>query len=89
MRTYITPLVEHRDAATLLETLEKLYEVARSVEKAARLLGVDRRTVQRRLEKVGELIGRAPRTCHVELEEALRLARLYESAGERADSLRP
>jgi PucR C-terminal helix-turn-helix domain/GGDEF-like domain len=86
MRTYVTPVVEHRDGATLLKILEKFYEAARNVDKAAKLLDIGRHTVERRLDKVGEIIGRELRTCHTEMEGALRLAQLHESSGESIES---
>lgn len=86
MRTYITPIVEHHDGATLLKTLEMFYEAAGIVDKAAKLLDKGRHTVERHLDKVGEIIGRELQTCHSDMELALRLARLYESSDESAES---
>lgn len=80
IRTYITRIMEHREAAALRTTLEKFYETGRNAEKAGKRMGVDRHTVNRRIEKVGELIGRDLRTCHADMEVALSLARLYEQA---------
>lgn len=76
-RTYFTPIAEHRDAATLLSTLQRFYEAARNMDKAARSLGnVDRHTVKRRLEKASRIIGCDLRDHHNHMELALRLARL-------------
>lgn len=47
MRTYITPVAEHQDVAMLLRALEKFYEAGRVVDKAAKLLGIGRHTVER------------------------------------------
>jgi hypothetical protein len=88
MRTYVTPVVEHHDGATLLKTLEKFYEAARTVDKTAKLLGIGRHTVERYLDKVGEIIGRELRTCHAEMEAALRLAQLHDGSGASTESPR-
>jgi DNA-binding PucR family transcriptional regulator len=89
MRTYITPVVEHHDGATLLRTLEKFYEAGRVVDKAAKLLGIGRHTVERHLDKIGEIIGRELRTCHTEIELALRLVQLHDGSSESPESSWP
>jgi hypothetical protein len=86
MRTYITPVVEHHDGAMLLRTLEKFYDAAHVVDKAAKLLGIGRHTVERHLDRIGELIGRDLRTCHAEMELALKLAQLHDGSSESTDS---
>ena len=86
MRTYVTPVVEHRHGVALLRTLEKFYEAAHVVDKAAKLLGIGRHTVERHLDKVGVIIGRELRTCHTEMELALRLAQLYDGSSESTGS---
>jgi PucR C-terminal helix-turn-helix domain/GGDEF-like domain len=86
MRTYITPVIEHHDGASLLRTLEKFYEAAHVVDKTAKLLGIGRHTVERHLDKIGQIIGRDLRTCHTEMELALRLAQLHDESGERTES---
>ena len=89
MRTYITPIVEHPDGATLLKTLETFYEAARIVDKAAKLLDIGRHTVERHLEKVRDIIGRELRTCHSDMELALRLAQLHYGSGVSTESPQP
>lgn len=85
MGAYITPIVEHHDGASLLRTLEKFYEAAYVVDKAAKLLGIGRHTVERHLDKIGEIIGRDLRTCHAEMELALRLAQLHDESAKAPD----
>jgi hypothetical protein len=79
VRTYVTPVIQHREGATLLKTLEKFYEAARTVDKASKVLKIGRHTVERHLDKVSEIIGRELRTCHSDMELALSLAWLYNS----------
>lgn len=86
MRTYITPVLEHDNGASLLRTLEKFYEVAHVVDKAAKLLGIGRHTVERHLDKVGEIIGRELQTCHAEMELALRLTQLHDESSKSTQS---
>ncbi|MHB2000602.1 MAG: helix-turn-helix domain-containing protein [Solirubrobacteraceae bacterium] len=78
IRTYVTPIVEHRSGAALRKTLEMFYEAAHKVDSASRLLGIDRHTINRRLDKVADIIGRPLPSCHSDIELALSLARLKE-----------
>jgi hypothetical protein len=89
MLTYVTPVVEHREGATLLKTLEKFYETARTVDKASKVLKIGRHTVERHLDKVGEIIGRDLRTCHSDMELALSLAWLYNRHDKSTESCMP
>jgi GGDEF-like domain/PucR C-terminal helix-turn-helix domain len=80
IRSYVTPIITHREGVTLRKTLETYYNAAQNVDKAARLLSSDWHTVRRRLDRVGAIIGSQLPALHSEMELALRLARLYEGA---------
>jgi DNA-binding PucR family transcriptional regulator len=75
--TYLAPLDEHGDPGLALrETLRAYFDAGFNAATAAAALGVDRHTVQRRLRKVEEALGRLLPTCHAEIEVALRLEEL-------------
>jgi DNA-binding PucR family transcriptional regulator len=74
--TYLTPLDEHGDSGLLRETLRAYFAAGFNAATAAAALGVDRHTVQRRLRKVEEALGRLLHTCHAEVEVALSLEEL-------------
>ncbi|HEY2334454.1 MAG TPA: helix-turn-helix domain-containing protein [Solirubrobacterales bacterium] len=75
--TYLTPLDEHGDSGLVLrETLRAYFAAGFNAATAAAALGVDRHTVQRRLRKVEEALGRLLHTCHAEVEVALSLEEL-------------
>ncbi len=72
--TYLAPLDAHGDSgAVLRETLGAYFAAGFNAATAAAALGVDRHTVQRRLRKVEEALGRLLHTCHAEIEVALSL----------------
>jgi hypothetical protein len=74
---YFLPLYSRRDGGTVLcETLRAYFAAGRNAATAAAALGVDRHTVQRRLRKIEERLGRLLHTCYSELEVALRLQEL-------------
>jgi hypothetical protein len=74
LRTYLAPLDEHGDSgAVLRETLRAYFASDRNAATAAAVLEVDRHTVQRRLRKVEESLGRLLSECHLKLEVALAL----------------
>jgi len=74
LKTYLAPLDEHGDSGPVLrETLRAYLAAGRNAATAAAALAVDRHTVQRRLRKVEEALGRLLSDCHAELEVALRL----------------
>jgi len=80
-QTYIVPLDEHGDADLVLrETLRAYFAAGFNAATAAAALEVDRHTVQRRLRKAEEALGRLLHSCHAELAVALRLEELGESA---------
>jgi hypothetical protein len=71
---YFLPLCSPRDGgAVLCETLRAYFASGRNAATAAAALKVDRHTVQRRLRKIEERLGRLLHTCCAELEVALRL----------------
>jgi hypothetical protein len=75
--TYLTPLDEHGDSGLVLrETLRAYFAAGFNAATAAAALEIDRHTVQRRLRKVEEALGRLLPSCHAELEVALRLEEL-------------
>lgn len=75
--TYLAPLDVHGDSGSVLrETLRAYFATGFNAATAAAALGVDRHTVQRRLRKVEEALGRLLHTCHAEVEVALSLEEL-------------
>lgn len=82
--TYLAPLEGHGDSgAVLRETLRAYFSAGLNAATAAAALAVDRHTVQRRLRKVEEALGRLLPDCHAELVVALGLDELEaESVGE-------
>ena len=69
--SYLGPLDERRDGRVLRDTLRSYLASACNAASTAASLGVDRHTVQRRLRRVEEAIGRRLDTCRAELEVAL------------------
>lgn len=75
--TYLAPLEGHGDSAPVLrETLRAYFSAGLNAATAAAALAVDRHTVQRRLRKVEEALGRLLPDCHAELVVALGLEEL-------------
>lgn len=75
--TYLAPLEGHGDSgAVLRETLRAYFSAGLNAATAAAALTVDRHTVQRRLRKVEEALGRLLPDCHAELMVALSLEEL-------------
>lgn len=80
--TYLAPLEGHGDSgAVLRETLRAYFSAGLNAATAAAALGVDRHTVQRRLRKVEEALGRLLPDCHTELVVALSLEELEGGIG--------
>jgi hypothetical protein len=78
---YLAPLETLRiGGATARQTLTAYYACDRAVSSAASLLGVTRKTVERRLRQIEEALGRPIRGC-LELEVALRLEPSLTAAG--------
>jgi hypothetical protein len=79
--TYLAPLEGHGDSgAVLRETLRAYFSAGLNAATAAAALAVDRHTVQRRLRKVEEALGRLLPDCHSELVVALSLEELETGA---------
>jgi PucR C-terminal helix-turn-helix domain/GGDEF-like domain len=79
---YLSPLGSKKNgAAVSYETLRTYFAVGRNAAKAAASLEVDRHTVERRLHRIEERLGRSLHTCQAELEVALRLDTLGAAAG--------
>jgi len=85
--TYLKPLEAHSDSgAVLRETLRAYFAAGFNAATAAAALDVDRHTVQRRLRKVEEELGRLLPACHAELAVALSLEEI-EGAGAASDGM--
>ena len=83
-QTYLAPLDEHGDSGLVLrETLRAYFAAGFNAATAAAALEIDRHTVQRRLRKVEEALGRLLPSCHAELEVALSLEELDNSTNKR------
>jgi hypothetical protein len=79
--TYLAPLEGHGDSgAVLRETLRAYFSAGLNAATAAAALAVDRHTVQRRLRKVEQALGRLLPECHAELVVALGLEELEGAA---------
>jgi DNA-binding PucR family transcriptional regulator len=77
--TYLAPLDEIGDPGGILRgTLRAYFEAGFNAATAAAALQVDRHTVQRRLRKVEEALGRVLQASHAEIEVALLLEELDE-----------
>ncbi len=77
--TYLAPLDEMGDPGGILRgTLRAYFEAGFNAATAAAALQVDRHTVQRRLRKVEEALGRMLQASHAEIEVALLLEELDE-----------
>jgi DNA-binding PucR family transcriptional regulator len=84
--TYLAPLDEHGDSGPVLrETLRAYFDAGFNAATAAAALQVDRHTVQRRLRKVEEALGRLLQTCHAEVEVSLLLEELRLGHSGEAD----
>lgn len=80
--TYLAPLEGHGDSGPVLcATLRAYFSAGLNAATAAAALAVDRHTVQRRLRKVEQALGRLLPDCHAELVVALSLAELEAEAG--------
>lgn len=88
--TYLAPLEGHGDSgAVLRETLRAYFSAGLNAATAAAALAVDRHTVQRRLRKVEEALGRLLPDCHAELVVALSLEELEAGADPGAPPVVP
>jgi hypothetical protein len=83
-QTYIVPLSEEGDSERVLyETLRAYFSTGGNAVTSAALLGVNRQTVQRRIRRIEERLGRLLSTCQGELEVALSLEQLDRASEER------
>jgi PucR-like helix-turn-helix protein/diguanylate cyclase with GGDEF domain len=79
---YLVPLAAERDGGEVLrETLRAFFAADRNASSAAAMLGVNRHTVTNRLRIVEERVGRSLTSAGAEIEAALRLHELEQSAG--------
>jgi hypothetical protein len=82
--TYLTPLDEIGDAGGILrQTLRAYLEAGFNAATAAAALQVDRHTVQRRLRKVEEVLGRRLHANHAEIEVSLLIEELEGGSAEQ------
>jgi hypothetical protein len=90
-QTYLVPFDEHGEFGPVLrETVRAYFAAGFNAATAAAALGIDRHTVQRRLRKAEEALGRLLQACHAELAVALRLEELEaESVGQDGGSADP
>jgi PucR-like helix-turn-helix protein/diguanylate cyclase with GGDEF domain len=78
---YLAPLATGRNGgAVLRETLRAYFAAGRNVSSAASALGVSRQTVGNRLRTIEEMLGRTLESCAPEIELALRLEAVKETA---------
>jgi PucR C-terminal helix-turn-helix domain/GGDEF-like domain len=85
--TYLAPLDENGDSGPeLRETLRAYFAAGFNAATAAAALRIDRHTVQRRLRKVEEALGRLLHACHAEIEVALVLEELSGAAARSGSS---
>jgi polyhydroxyalkanoate synthesis regulator phasin len=79
--SYLAPLDELGDSGRVLrDTVRAYFAAGFNAAAAAASLKIDRHTVQRRLRKVEEALGRLLHECHAEIEVALSLEELDEAA---------
>ncbi len=83
--TYLDPL-DAQGGRVLRETVRAYFDAGFNAAAAAAGLEIDRHTVQRRLRKVEQALGRLLHSCHAELEVALRLEELEEADLEGAEA---
>lgn len=75
--TYLSPLDDLRIGSRVVrDTLRAYFEAGNNVNMTAQVLGVNRRTVWYRLDKVERRLGLPIKRCHAELAIALRLEEL-------------
>jgi DNA-binding PucR family transcriptional regulator len=87
--TYLSPLKDRGECNGLAATTLRAYFTSGcNAATAAAALRVDRHTVQRRLQRIEERLGRSIHDCRAELEVALRLEE-FTQAGNGGDSETP
>ena len=80
-RLYLEPLEGGRDGETLRAALRAYFEAGRNVSSAAAALGLNRRTLSKRLQAAERILGRPLEVLAPDLEVALSLEALEPSAG--------
>ena len=86
---HLSPLENQKDSAISRQTLRAYFAAGCNAATAAAALGVDRHTVERRLNAIETRLGRPLHTCHAELEVALRIEELEEAGSSGSASPRP
>jgi hypothetical protein len=81
---YLAPLDGQKNDAISRATLRAYFASGCNAATAAAALGVDRHTIQRRLQSIETRLGRLLQTCQAELEVALRLEELDDAGAEKA-----
>lgn len=77
---YLAPLSSTRDGGEAIrDTLRAYFSKSRQISSAAKVLGVKRHTVRKRLDDVEELLGRTLDSCAAELELALQMTEHMEA----------
>jgi len=90
----LAPLGVQKDGDVARETLRAYFAASSNAATAAAALGVDRHTVERRLNAIETRMGRLLHTCQAELQVALRLEELgdidrIEAPASLVDTSRP
>lgn len=73
LSSYLTPLDEGREDGQDLRQTLRAYFATGQIGSAAELLGVERRTVKRRLQAVETRLGQRIEDCHAQLQVALQV----------------
>ena len=77
---YLAPLAGRRDGENLLAALRAYFKAGRNVSSAAAALGLNRRTLGKRLQTVERILGRPLDSLAADLEVALSLEALEDEA---------
>ena len=80
-RLYLAPLEGRRDGENLRAALRAYFQAGRNVSSAAAALGVNRRTLSKRLQAAERVLGRPLESLAADLEVALSLDELGPPAG--------
>ena len=79
-RLYLAPLEEGRDGDNLRNALRAYFQAGRNVSSAAAALGLNRRTLSKRLQAAERILGRPLESLAADLEIALSLEALEPPA---------
>jgi PucR C-terminal helix-turn-helix domain/GGDEF-like domain len=80
-RLYLAPLEARRDGENLLNAMRAYFQTGRNVSSAAAALGLNRRTLSKRLQAAERVLGRPLDSLAADLEVALSLEALEPPAG--------